>query len=138
MFNDYLLAFLGGGLIGLSSILLLLFHGRIAGISGMLKGSFINNAPDKGWRISFIFGLIIMGLLLNIQQPQLFSINSYLNYWGIGLSGLLVGAGTYLGNGCTSGHGICGSSRLSIRSLVATVTFIVSGMLSVWMMKTFF
>lgn len=136
--SDYLLALIGGGLIGLSSVLLLLTHGRIAGISGMIKGSLITKQADWGWRISFIAGLIIMGLLISIEQSQLFPTNNNLNYWGIGLSGLLVGIGTYLGNGCTSGHGICGSSRLSIRSIVATVTFIATGMASVWVIKNFF
>lgn len=136
--SEYLLALMGGALIGLSSILLLFTHGRIAGISGMIKGSLIHKQSDWGWRVSFILGLVIMGLILSIQQPKLFPLNNDLNYWGIGLSGLLVGVGTYIGNGCTSGHGICGSSRFSIRSIVATVTFIITGMISVWVMKNFF
>lgn len=136
--SEYLLALIGGGLIGLSSILLLLTHGRIAGISGMVKGSLINKQSDWGWRISFLVGLILMGLLISIQQPQTFDVSKHLNYWTMGLSGLLIGIGTYIGNGCTSGHGICGASRLSIRSILATVTFIFTGMVSVWIMKNFF
>ncbi|MBE8222059.1 MAG: YeeE/YedE family protein [Bdellovibrionales bacterium] len=136
--SEYLLALIGGALIGLSSVLLLFTHGKIAGISGMIKGSIIDKQSDKGWRAYFILGLVIMGLLLSIQRQEMFPINADLNYWGIALSGFLVGIGTYIGNGCTSGHGICGSSRFSIRSIVATVTFIISGMLIVWVMKNFF
>lgn len=133
--SEYLLALIGGGLIGLASILLLFTHGRIAGISGILKGSLIPKQSDWGWKISFIIGLIIMGLLIGLQQPQAFPLNPNLNYWGIALSGLLVGIGTDIGNGCTSGHGICGVSRLSIRSIVATLTFIITGIISVWVMN---
>lgn len=136
--SEYLLALIGGAIIGLSSILLLFTHGRIAGVSGMIKGSIISAQSDWAWRSSFVFGLIIMGLLLSLQKPELFPLNNNLNYWGIGLSGFLVGLGTYTGNGCTSGHGICGSSRFSIRSIVATVTFISTGMISVWVIKNFF
>lgn len=136
--SEYLLAFIGGVLIGLSAILLLFTHGRVAGISGMLKSSLVDKQPDRSWRLFFLLGLVIMGLILSVQQAELFSTSAQLGDWGIGLSGLLVGMGTYMANGCTSGHGICGASRLSIRSIVATITFISTGMLTVWLIKTFF
>lgn len=136
--SEYLLALIGGALIGLSSVLLLFTHGRVAGISGMLKGSLVDKQSNGSWRLSFILGLIIMGLILGAQQANLFSSNIRLSDWGIGLSGLLVGAGTYMANGCTSGHGICGASRLSIRSILATFTFISAGVITVWIIKTFF
>lgn len=128
-------AFLGGLLIGVSSIFLLLSNGRILGISGIVNGLF--NAKDKQWRVFFLTGLILTGLFLFSRYPDNF-INSVPRSYGVlFLAGLLVGYGTTMANGCTSGHGVCGISRLSMRSIVATLTFISFGALTVFIMNHF-
>jgi uncharacterized protein len=116
---------LGGGLIGLSAGVLLLFAGRIAGISGILGGAFFT-AGDRLWRFAFLGGLVAGGALLALLAPSSFSAPSAQGT-PILVAGLLVGFGTQLGSGCTSGHGVCGLPRLSLRSLAATGTFMVAG-----------
>jgi uncharacterized membrane protein YedE/YeeE len=116
-------AAIGGALIGLSAALLMLSTGRIAGISGIVGGLIGWNVPDRDWRIAFIVGLILAplsGSLVGyaVAEPQMPA-----SWAVIVIAGLLVGFGTRLGGGCTSGHGICGVARLSPRSLVATVVF---------------
>ena len=125
------LSALGGALIGLSATLLLLFNGRIAGISGIVSGALFTRAGDTLWRWAFLAGLILGGLALFAGSPELFSVTSGRPIWAIALAGLAVGFGVRLGSGCTSGHGVCGLSRLSPRSLVATLTFIASGAVAV-------
>jgi uncharacterized membrane protein YedE/YeeE len=123
----------GGALIGLASVALLAFNGRIAGISGILGG--LLSAPgDRPWRLAFLAGLplgagIVAGLTAGL--PQVIQGSS----WLLVMAGLLVGLGTRLGSGCTSGHGICGLARRSPRSLVATLTFIAAGMLTVLVVR---
>ena len=122
-------ALVGGLLIGSAALLLLLVGGRIAGISGIVAG--IGSQPDKGWRLAFVAGLVAVPLVLfGLNAAEAASLQHYLP-WRLALAGLLVGIGTRLGNGCTSGHGICGMGRLSPRSMVATVLFIVAGMATV-------
>ena len=110
-------AAIGGVLIGLAATLLMLFTGRIAGISGIFAGCLDFGAADKGWRVAFIVGLLLaplVGALVGypIPTPQM------PHSWGMIIAaGLLVGFGTRLGGGCTSGHGVCGVARLSIRSI---------------------
>jgi uncharacterized protein len=116
-------AAIGGALIGLSAALLMLSTGRIAGISGIVGGLIGWNVPDRDWRIAFIVGLILAplsGSLVGyvVAEPQMPA-----SWAVIVIAGLLVGFGTRLGGGCTSGHGICGVARLSPRSLVATAVF---------------
>jgi uncharacterized protein len=116
-------AAIGGALIGLSAALLMLSTGRIAGISGIVGGLIGWNVPDRDWRIAFIVGLILAplsGSLIGyvVAEPQMPA-----SWAVIVIAGLLVGFGTRLGGGCTSGHGICGVARLSPRSLVATAVF---------------
>jgi uncharacterized protein len=128
-------AAIGGALIGLSAVLLMLFNGRIAGITGIAAGMLDPLSTDRGWRITFIIGLIaapITAALLGytIPTPQMPS-----SIATIIVAGLLVGFGTRLGNGCTSGHGICGIARLSPRSLVATVIFVGTAMIVVALMR---
>lgn len=128
-------AAIGGALIGLAAVLLMLVNGRIAGISGIAAGVLDPTASDRGWRITFIVGLIaapIAAMLLGytVPMPQLPS-----NLIVIAVAGLLVGFGTRLGNGCTSGHGICGIARLSRRSLTATAIFMVSAIVVVALMR---
>src|SRR3954470_9042743 len=123
-------AAIGGALIGLSSVLLMLLAGRIAGISGIF-GGLLGPADDRGWRIAFIAGLILAPLIAGaigypMPTPKLPS------SWTIIIAaGLLVGFGTRLGGGCTSGHGICGIARLSARSIAATVIFMLTALATV-------
>lgn len=126
--NSYLVASLGGALIGLSSAILLIALGRIAGISGIV-GSLVTGAKER-WRTSFVVGLLLGGFALAQFLPQSLAVPSPTPLWGVVVAGLLVGVGTSLGSGCTSGHGICGLGRLSPRSLAATAMFMATGMLS--------
>ena len=115
--------FLGGLFIGLSAVGLLLVNGKVAGVSGILGGSLLSSSGDLSWRIAFVVGLPLGGLLA-IQFnsiPNAFAVTA--NPALLSAAGLLVGLGTQMGGGCTSGHGVCGISRGSIRSLVATATF---------------
>ena len=120
---------LGGIVIGLASWLLLAALGRIAGISGITAGALVPVRGDTGWRWAFIAGLIIGGAATAIllQSPPTASRPAGL----LVMAGLLVGFGSVLGSGCTSGHGVCGIGRRSARSLVATLVFMGSGMLTV-------
>ena len=116
-------AAIGGALIGLAAVLLTLFTGRIAGISGIFGGCLNLGAGDKGWRIAFIAELILAPLAGGLVGFPLAAPEMPASYVVIVAAGLLVGFGTRLGGGCTSGHGICGIARLSPRSIVATVIF---------------
>ena len=130
--ENVLAPLLGGMLIGIASSFILFVLGRITGISGILAGSFINISKDaEAWKYSFIVGLILGGLSMKIIQPDLFDYELIGSYPVIILAGLLVGFGTRLGSGCTSGHGVCGLPRGSIRSIIATVTFMGVGILTV-------
>jgi hypothetical protein len=130
MESVYLQAFIGGLLIGLASLMLMLFNGRVAGISGITHSAITSLASSNWWRWLFLLGLILAPLLtsqfgyglptsLPVGLPQL------------AIAGLIVGVGTHYGSGCTSGHGICGIGRLSKRSGVATVTFMLSAIVTV-------
>ncbi len=134
--NDYILALLGGALIGISVSLMLWWNGRVTGISGIVYAATVK--PVKGdldWRLHFIVGMLGGGLLLQILYPEAFTGNLPTANWTLIAGGLLVGFGTVLGNGCTSGHGVCGISRLSPRSLVATITFMSAGIVSVYVFR---
>jgi uncharacterized membrane protein YedE/YeeE len=121
---------LGGMLLGLSASLLALGAGRVAGISGILGGLFTPGREGRGWRVQFLAGLGVGGLLLMVVHPAVFHAAG--RAWPLlAVAGLLVGFGARLGGGCTSGHGVCGLSRLSGRSLVATLVFMVTAMLTV-------
>jgi uncharacterized membrane protein YedE/YeeE len=126
-----LAALFGGMLIGLSASAMLLLDGKIAGISGIFTGVLKPVKGDALWRVYFLAGLLAGGLLLRIFLPSAFDFGIIRPFPLLVIAGLLVGFGTRLGSGCTSGHGVCGVSRLSPRSLVATVTFIVTGALTV-------
>ncbi len=127
--NEYLMATAGGALIGTASVILLWLNGRIAGISGIMNGAFSKQRSEAGWRIAFIVGLIAGGLLYQWTTGIPLIERSDFPLWMTVVAGLLVGYGTRLGGGCTSGHGICGVSRMSMRSIVATATFVFIGML---------
>lgn len=118
-------ALLGGAMIGAGALLLLLGAGKIAGISGILAG--IGELPDKRWRLAFVAGLIGVPAILFASRLVAVPILAEVSVLKLALAGLLVGIGTRLGNGCTSGHGICGMGRFSWRSLVATGVFMAAG-----------
>ena len=125
--SSWLFALAGGAMIGGAAALLLLTHGRIAGISGVL-GSLLppGAAPDRGWRLAFIGGLLAAGLIGAVVAPTAVGA-SVRTLPVVVVAGLIVGFGTRLGSGCTSGHGVCGLSRLSPRSMVAVATFMTTG-----------
>ena|SRR5262245_30222659 len=125
----------GGMLIGLSASVLLLCDGKIAGISGIVGGLLSPTKNDTLWRAVFVAGLLTGGLLFRLFSPQVFEIGISRSTGALVFAGLLVGFGTRLGNGCTSGHGVCGISRLSPRSLIATVTFIATGAVTVYIIN---
>ncbi len=128
------MSLLGGLLIGTASALFILANGRIAGISGILGGLLRTSADDVVWRLAFILGLIMAAPLLAIfVAPVVPTIEA--SPTTLVIAGLLVGIGTRYGGGCTSGHGICGLSRLSPRSLIATLAFMGSGMAIVFAMR---
>jgi uncharacterized protein len=126
-------ALAGGVLIGLASVWLLAANGRIAGISGILHGLFAQPPGDRGWRIAFLGGLLLAGFAWLAFFPSETSPEKNLIYTAV--AGLLVGFGTRLGGGCTSGHGVCGLGRLSLRSLVAVIVFMAAGMVSVFVVR---
>ena len=127
---DWIRALQGGALIGLSASLMLAFNGRVTGISGIVGGLLIPKAGDVSWRALFVVGLLLGGVLAMGVSPASFS-RGVAAPGVVALAGLLVGFGTRVGNGCTSGHGVCGISRLSPRSLAATITFISAGAVTV-------
>lgn len=135
--NLYLQALFGGLLIGFSVTLLLIFNGKVTGISGIIGGLLKPQKHDAFWRISFILGMLTGGLMLKIFYPESLTSTVHSSTAVLVSSGLLVGFGTLLGNGCTSGHGICGISRLSARSILATLVFMASGIITVYLMKVF-
>ncbi len=121
---------LGGVLIGIAASIVLLFNGRIAGISGIYAGVLEPRAGDFGWRSAFVGGLLAGGLVLMAVEPQAIAIASNRSLLATALAGLVVGVGVRMGAGCTSGHGVCGISRVSNRSLLATATFVGIGMIT--------
>ena len=123
-------AFVGGSLIGFAAFLFFAFNGRIAGISSISSGV-INKNENRIDNILFLLGLIIGPIIYSLTGNEIVSIlTNSIPLLIIG--GLLVGVGTKIGNGCTSGHGVCGISRFSLRSIIATVTFIITGVITVF------
>jgi uncharacterized membrane protein YedE/YeeE len=128
------MSLLGGVLIGISSALFVLANGRIAGISGIIGGLLSRGSGDRAWRLAFLLGLIAApAAIFALTGPVNATIEA--NTEILVIAGLLVGIGTRYGAGCTSGHGVCGLSRLSPRSLVATLAFMGSGMAIVFVMR---
>ena len=127
----------GGALIGISAAMFALLNGRVAGISGVLGGLLKPVRGDIGWRVAFVSGLLgaplLYVLLAGVPRPQIDA-----GYAALVLAGLLVGVGTRYGSGCTSGHGVCGLSRLSPRSLAATAAFMGAGFLTVYVIRHLF
>jgi hypothetical protein len=125
-------ALVGGMLIGLAAVWLLASIGRIAGISTILHGSFA--LPVEPWRVAFIAGLVLAGIAWQAAGAPVQLRDSLPTVWVV-LAGLLVGFGTRMGSGCTSGHGVCGLGRLQLRSLAAVITFMAVGMLAAYALR---
>jgi uncharacterized membrane protein YedE/YeeE len=134
--HPFLSALVGGALIGLSASLLLLFNGRIAGISGIAGGVLSQRTrAELAWRLTFLVGLVGGGFLLRAFWPQTLGAATVPGAAWVVAAGLLVGFGTRLGNGCTSGHGVCGVARGAVRSIVATLTFMATGAVTVFLVR---
>ena len=127
----------GGLLIGAAAAMLLLFNGRIAGVSGILGGLLRPMAGDIGWRMAVVFGLVGAPLVYGLAAP-LPSVHVDADMTTLVVAGLLVGVGTRYGSGCTSGHGVCGLSRLSPRSMAATAAFMIAGFVTVFIARHLF
>lgn len=121
----------GGALIGIAAAGLLVLKGKTAGVSGVLEGVVRGEKGELGWKLAFVGGLLAGGLLMKVLRPASFSTPSG-PIWLALVAGLLVGFGTRVGGGCTSGHGVCGIGRFAKRSLVATLVFMGVGMLTVF------
>jgi uncharacterized membrane protein YedE/YeeE len=127
-------ALIGGSLIGLSAVGLAWFNGRIAGISGILAGVLRPVKGDTAWRVAFVLGMLLAPWAWQVFSPLPASQVSASTLTLV-LAGWLVGVGTRYGSGCTSGHGVCGMSRLSLRSLVATMSFMALGFIAVYLTR---
>ena len=131
---NWVTASFGGLLIGTSATVLLAFNGRIAGISGMVNSA-ISFVVTESWRWLFLVGLLLGGALYEYVFAPQPTPESAFAPWAMVIGGFLVGFGTRMGNGCTSGHGVCGLGRLSLRSLVAVLTFLATAMVTVFLMR---
>ena len=131
---NWITALVGGILIGSSATLLLAFNGRIAGISGMVNGA-ITFTQKEVWRWMFILGMLIGGVVYEYGLAPNPTPTSTFAPWAMIIGGFLVGFGTRMGSGCTSGHGVCGLGRLSMRSLVAVLTFLITAILTVFIVR---
>jgi uncharacterized protein len=127
---------LGGVLIGIAVTLMLLFNGRVTGIAGIIYGIFGAAKGDMLWRWMFIAGLVVGGFALKGSFADAFVNTATREIGVVAIAGLIVGFGTVMGSGCTSGHGVCGMSRLSPRSIVATLLFMLFGFVSVYLFRT--
>ena len=134
--DNYYLPLIGGLLIGAAVSLMLFLNGRVTGVSGIIYGAAVTPTKgDRAWRWYFICGMLVGGFILKMLKPDAFSGGLPTQEWTLAVAGLLVGFGTILGSGCTSGHGVCGTSRLSPRSLAATLTFIFAGAVAVFVFR---
>ncbi|MBU1334839.1 MAG: YeeE/YedE family protein [Devosia sp.] len=125
----------GGALIGLSAVLLMAFHGRIAGMTGILTGLMPPMSSDWAWRAAFVAGAIAAPALVLTLSGQTIPFDSPVPTPWIIIGGLIVGGGVYFGSGCTSGHGVCGIARLSPRSIAATATFMATATATVFVVR---
>lgn len=131
---NWVSALLGGVLIGISATVLLAFNGKIAGISGIVNGA-IRFERSEVWRWLFLIGMLAGGVLYEYGLASQPTPTSTFSPWAMIIGGLLVGFGTRMGSGCTSGHGVCGLGRLSARSLVAVLTFLATGFITVFVTR---
>ncbi len=127
MQQEWINALIGGAIIGMAVSLMLYWNGRVTGISGIINGILSPLKGDTLWRVMFVGGLVLGGLTMKLSHPEVFAGQLGTADWTVVVAGLLVGFGTVMGSGCTSGHGVCGISRLSVRSLIATLAFIAAG-----------
>ena len=130
---SYVHGLIGGMFIGSAAVILYWFNGRIMGVSGIVSRLLAKADKEYWWRLSFGFGLVSGGLIYQVKFPVEVVINA--SGWNLIAAGFLVGFGTVMGSGCTSGHGICGMARLSKRSIAATIIFMMTGILTVWIKK---
>ncbi|AOP33632.1 YeeE/YedE family protein [Leptospira tipperaryensis] len=135
MTTEWIMGLIGGAVIGIAVSLMLLWNGRVTGVSGILYGVLIPVKGDTEWRWYFLVGLLLGGLSLKVTAPDLLAVQIQTNAWIGSIAGVLVGFGAMLGGGCTSGHGVCGVSRFSIRSIVATILFMGAGMTAVMLLR---
>jgi uncharacterized membrane protein YedE/YeeE len=133
--HTYLQSFVGGALIGLASALYLLADGRIAGVSGIVSGAVRRFDKDQRRNIAFLAGLVLGPSAFRLAFGRWPTVHIEASLWLLALAGLLVGYGTRLGSGCTSGHGVCGLARLSPRSMAAVATFLATGAITVAVMN---
>lgn len=138
MAESILNALLGGAIIGVAASIMLIFNGRVTGISGIYNGILSWVKGDIAWRLAFVLGLVFGGSVLYSLRPELFINETGRPLWLVAVAGLIVGFGTIMGSGCTSGHGVCGISRLSPRSLVATGAFMGAGILTATLIRLLF
>ena len=131
---DHLLALAGGALIGGAAAILYLLSGLVAGVSGIVGDALVPRAGELGWRLLFLAGLVGGGVVGGLVAPRAYGTSSG-SVLLLAAAGLLVGFGTRLGSGCTSGHGICGVSRLSRRSIAATALFVAAGMVTTFVVR---
>ncbi len=133
--SSWMSALLGGVLIGIAATLLLWLNGRVAGVSGILNGVLFRTAGDTAWRYAFLIGLIVAaGAYMALAPGALLPRTDY-SRPALIVAGLLVGFGTRMGNGCTSGHGVCGLGRLSLRSFVAVLTFMATAIATTFVVR---
>ena len=133
--TTWLIALAGGVLIGMAATLLLWLNGRIAGVSGLINGVLLPRRGDVAWRVAFLIGLIAVAGVYMAVVPGAPLPRTDFSRAGLVVAGLLVGFGTRMGNGCTSGHGVCGLGRLSPRSLAAVLTFMATAMLTTFAIR---
>ncbi len=136
--HPFLLATLGGSLVGIAAIMMMGLKGRISGVSGILSGTMTESNDERLWRILFIVGIVVGGTIPVMLSGSFKPPEPETGILMVIAGGLLVGLGTGLGSGCTSGHGICGISRLSPRSIVATCTFMAAGFFCVYLLRHVF
>lgn len=130
-----LASIIGGMLIGASAVLLMLFHGRVAGMTGILAGLLPPLARDWVWRVAFVTGAVSAPVLYALAFGNAVEISVPVTGPMLAIGGVLVGAGVIYGNGCPSGHGVCGIARLSPRSIVATITFMLAAIVTVFVLR---
>jgi uncharacterized membrane protein YedE/YeeE len=128
-------AFLGGSLVGLAAVMLMATIGRIAGISGIFGGGMMAAKGDRLWRLFFLIGLCGAPAIVILFKQEAPLIEFPVTSTVLAVGGLLVGIGSQMGNGCVSGHGICGTARLSVRSIIATATFMITGIVTVYVSR---
>lgn len=138
MIESIQMALVGGAMIGLAASLLLLGIGRVSGISGIVGGLLQGTNSDTPWRLLFVAGLLAGGFSIMAFMPSAIAEPDSRSLFAVGAAGLCVGVGTRMGNGCTSGHGVCGLTRFSKRSLVATLSFMATGFATATAIQLFF